>query len=116
MTIIGCRLVCAWVAANKGGHPCFVSVHGWVNGVLLGAVVLCQRCWECWVASGWLRVLIAFDIHVALWVVKKGHRAYRRQGWCLDDPCMRHPSRIGSCAMDLGGAVLGVVCAWSVRG
>ena len=33
MTTIGCGLVCAWVAANKGGHPCSVSVHGWVNGV-----------------------------------------------------------------------------------
>jgi len=72
MTTIGCRLVCAWVAANKGGHPSFASVHGWVNGAAVAAR-------GSGVVPAVLRVLIAFDIHVALWVVKKGHRAYRRQ-------------------------------------
>ena len=102
MTTIGCRLVCAWVAANKGGHPCFASVHGWINGAagaargsgVVPAVLGVLGC-EWLVVSGWLQVPIAFGIHVALWVVKKGHRAYRRQMCCLDRPCMKHPSRIG---------------------
>jgi len=39
MTTIGCRLVCAWVAATKDAHPCSVSVHGLVNGAAVAARV-----------------------------------------------------------------------------